>query len=126
MQTTAASTFLKVAGIGNQVRVSVGKTIQSMEFSRPEHWSGLPFPSPRDLPDPGMEPTSPALASGLFTTEPPGKPLKRLPHQCVGHSCSQPTKTSEELLSVTLSVLANNSAIRSPDQFDFQRHSAYF
>ena len=46
----------------------------SMEFFRQEYWSGLPFPSPRDLPDPGIEPMSPALAGRLFTTEPPGKP----------------------------------------------------
>ena len=48
----------------------------SMGFSRQEHWSGLPFPPPGDLPDPGTEPkslVSPALAGGLFTTEPPGK-----------------------------------------------------
>ena len=47
----------------------------SMEFSRQENWSGLPFPSPGDLPNPGMEPTSLALAGRFFTTEPPGKPL---------------------------------------------------
>ena len=46
----------------------------SMGFSRQEHWSGLPFPSPWDLPDPGMEPTSPPLAGRFFTTAPPGKP----------------------------------------------------
>ena len=43
----------------------------SMEFSRREHWSELPFPTPGDLPDPGIEPTSltsPALAGGFFTT----------------------------------------------------------
>ena len=43
----------------------------SMEFSRQEYWSGLPCPSPRDLPGPGTEPispTSPALAGGFFTT----------------------------------------------------------
>ena len=46
----------------------------SMGFSRREHWSGLPFPSPRDLPNPGIEPMSPALADDrFFTTEPPGK-----------------------------------------------------
>ena len=45
-----------------------------MGFSRQEYWSGLPFPSPGDLPDAGMEPMSPALAGGFFTTEPPGKP----------------------------------------------------
>ena len=36
-------------------------TLQSMEFSRPEYWSGQPFPSPGDLPNPGIEPRSPAL-----------------------------------------------------------------
>ena len=39
----------------------------SMEFSRQEFWSGLPFPSPRDLPDPGTKPKSPALAGRFFT-----------------------------------------------------------
>ena len=49
----------------------------SMEFSRQEYWSGLPFPTPGDLPDQGIEPTffvSPALAGRFFTTVPPGKP----------------------------------------------------
>ena len=41
----------------------------SMEFSRQEYWSGLPFPSPVDLPDPGIEPVPPALAGGFFTAE---------------------------------------------------------
>jgi len=45
-----------------------------MGFPRQEYWSRLPFPSPGYLPDPGMEPGSPSLASGFFTTEPPGKP----------------------------------------------------
>ena len=40
----------------------------SMGFSRQEYWSGLPCPPPGDLPHPGMEPTSPALAGGFFTT----------------------------------------------------------
>ena len=46
----------------------------SMEFSRQEYWSVLTFPTPRDLPNPGIEPGSPALAGGFFTTEPPGMP----------------------------------------------------
>ena len=46
----------------------------SMGFSRQECWSGLPFPSPGDLPNPGIKPASPTLAGGFFTTEPPGKP----------------------------------------------------
>ena len=46
----------------------------SMGFPRQEYWSGLPFPSLGNLPDPGMEPVPPALAEEFFTTEPPGKP----------------------------------------------------
>ena len=46
----------------------------SMEFFRQEYWSGLPFPSPGDLPNPGIKTVSPALASRLFIPEPPGKP----------------------------------------------------
>ena len=46
-----------------------------MGFPRQEYWSGMPFPSPGDIPDPEIEPMSPALAGRFFTTEPPGKPL---------------------------------------------------
>ena len=49
----------------------------SMGFSRQEYWSRLSFPTPGDLPDSGIKPESPeslVLASGFFTTEPPGKP----------------------------------------------------
>ena len=46
----------------------------SMGLSKQEYWSGLPFPSPEDLPDPGIEPLSPALAGRFFTTESSGKP----------------------------------------------------
>ena len=46
----------------------------SMGFSSQECWSGLPCPPPGDLSNPGIEPVSPALAGGLFTTEPSGKP----------------------------------------------------
>ena len=44
----------------------------SMEFSRQEYWSGLPFPSPGDLPDPGIEPGSPALQAEALLSEPYG------------------------------------------------------
>ena len=44
------------------------------EFSRQEYWSGLPFPSPGDLPDPGIEAGSPALQANSLPSEPPGKP----------------------------------------------------
>ena len=45
----------------------------SMEFPREEHYSGLPFPTRGDLPERGIEPTSPGLAGGFFTTVPPGE-----------------------------------------------------
>ena len=45
----------------------------SMRFSRQEYWNGLPFPSPGDLPDSGIEPWSPALQADALTSEPPGK-----------------------------------------------------
>ena len=63
----------------------------SMGFSRQEYWSGLPFPSPGDLPDPGIEPGSPAFQADALPSEPPGKPIEsdrtylilvpRVPHQ---------------------------------------------
>ena len=49
--------------------------IQSMEFSRPEYWSGLPFPSPGDLSKPGIEPGSAVLQEDSLPSEPPGTPL---------------------------------------------------
>ena len=54
--------------VASQVPLSTG-------FSWQEHWSGLPFPSPRDLPNPGMKPGSPALQADSLLSEPPGKPL---------------------------------------------------
>ena len=49
-----------------------------MGFPGQEYWSGLPLPSPGHLPNPGIEPTSPALAEGFFITEPPGKSKPQL------------------------------------------------
>ena len=49
-----------------------------MVFPRQEYQSGLPFPSPGDLPDPGIESASPTMAGGLFTTELPEKPLRQI------------------------------------------------
>ena len=50
----------------------------SMGFSRQECWSGVPFPSPGDLPDLGIEPRSPALQADALPSEPPGKPITSL------------------------------------------------
>ena len=49
-----------------------------MGFSKQEYWSGLPFPSPGDLPDPGIEPGSPTLQADALTFEPPGKPMTNI------------------------------------------------
>ena len=65
--------FTSLWTIACQAPLSVG-------FSRQEYWRGLPFPSPGDLPNPGIELTSLAfiaLAGGFFTTAPPGKPHKQ-------------------------------------------------
>ena len=51
-----------------------GQDPLSVEFSRQEYLSGLPFPPPEDLPNPGIEPTSPTLPGRFFNTEPLGKP----------------------------------------------------
>ena len=55
------------------------QTPLSTGFSRQEYWNGLPFPPLGDLPDPGIEPESPALAGRFFTTVPPGNPLEKHP-----------------------------------------------
>ena len=58
-----------------KVKVKVLVTPLSMEFSRQEYWSGLPFPSPGELPNPGIEPGSPTFQADTLPSEPPGKPL---------------------------------------------------
>ena len=56
----------------------------SMRFSRQEYWNGLPFPSPGDLPDPGIKPRSPTLEADALTSEPPGKTLlSKLVYVCM-------------------------------------------
>ena len=53
-----------------------------MGLSRQEYWSGLPFPSPGNLPNPGIEPGSPALEADALTSEPPGKMYQKI-HICI-------------------------------------------
>ena len=60
----------------------------STGFSRQEYWSGLPFPSPGDLPDSGIEPGSPALQADTLTSEPPGKLLYIVVYICQSQNCS--------------------------------------
>ena len=59
---------LSCVGLLMTTQTKVHQAPLSMGFSRQEHWSGLPFPSPEDLPHPGIEPASPALAGRFFTT----------------------------------------------------------
>ena len=74
----------------------------SMGFPRQEYWSGLPLPSPGDLPNPGVEPMSLTLAGRFFATEPPGKPEfvyfkqpQMLSQYLWSQSCSSVYVTSE-------------------------------
>ena len=60
-------TLCDTTELAHQAPLSIG-------FPKQEYWSGLPFPPPGDLPDPGIECVSPSLAGRFFTTEPPGKP----------------------------------------------------
>ena len=55
-------------------------TVPSMEFSRPEYWSGQPLPSSGDLLNPGIKPSSPALQADSLRAEPPGKPNQYYSH----------------------------------------------
>ena len=73
----------------------------SMRFPRQDYWSGLPFPPPGDLPDPGIEPetpASPALAGRFFPTEPPGKP------HLLSMLCNKSSPSSEEARKYNLTM----------------------
>ena len=69
----------------------------SMGFSRQEYWSGLPFLSPGDLPDPGIEPRSPAFQADALPSEPPGKPLRLSPKFPGSRKCPHPCFISSQL-----------------------------
>ena len=64
--TKSCPTLVSPWTVAHQVPLSMG-------FSRKEYWSGLPFPSPGDRPDPGIEPQSPTLQADALPSEPPGK-----------------------------------------------------
>ena len=75
----------------------------SIGFSKQEYWSGLPFPSPGDSPNPGIEPRSPALHADSLPSEPSGKPQcngnqAHCKEDCVGHCLkTQPTGARQEV-----------------------------
>ena len=89
----------------------------SMGFPRQEYWSGLPFTSPGDLPDPGLEPRSPALQTDSLPSEPPGKPWGQ------GRAClSQLRQELSSAPSPQDHVKVKSGMTRSPK---LRLHSAY-
>ena len=78
----------------------------SMGFSRQEYWSGVPFPSPGDLPDSGIKPGSPAFQAYALTSEPPGKPLRYT------HSLAYQTRCK-----VTLKLFFRSQCLGSSSNF---------
>ena len=81
---------------------------QSMEFSRQEYWSGLPFPFPEDLPNPGIEPGSLALQADALPSEPPGK--SHIPF----HKYIHVTDTYEEPTLCQAKVTGMNQTLSGP------------
>ena len=85
----------------------------TMGFSRQEYWSGLPFPSPGDLPYPGIEPRSPALQADALISEPPRKPIlkKGNDKQCSNYHTiafiSHTSKVMSQILQVRLQQYVN-------------------
>ena len=78
----------------------------SMGFLRQEYWSGLPFPSPGDLPSPGIKPVSPALAGGFFITEPSRKPTKDISKRSIlGYNSDLPTLALDKTHSTQLPLV---------------------
>ena len=73
------------------------QTPLSKECSRQEYWSGLPFPTPGDLPDPGIKPVSPKLAGEFITTMPPGKPTGESLGKCEKGSALKVSQGREAL-----------------------------
>ena len=70
----------------------------SMGFSRQEYWSGLPFPSPGDLPNPGIKPRSPALQADSLPSVPPGKPRKDISYFQIRSLEKKETRKTQSIL----------------------------
>ena len=87
----------------------------SMGFSRQEYWSGLPFPSPGDLLDPGIEPRSPTSQVDSLLSEPPGKPASRDQNpNSKTQQASQSLSEGHRLVSLLPAEGWSLSALRSP------------
>ena len=85
-------------------------------FSKQEYWRQLPFPTPGDIPDPGIKPAFPALAAGFFTTVPPGKPTFYLQLlQNIGHGALAVPHILELILHpVACAFLSPTPVLHSP------------
>ena len=108
---------------------TVAYQASSMGFSRQEYWSSLPFPSPGDHPNPGIEPGSPALEADTLTSEPPGKP-QRKDNQLHNNSVNPPAEYREapylpaclvSFFSVKLFVTLWTVAYQAPLPMGFSR-----
>ena len=84
----------------------------SMGFFRQEYWSGFPFPSPGDLPDPGVESTSPVSAGGFFTTVPPGKSSIYIQFSSVAQSCPTLCNAMNHSSQASLSITNSQSSLK--------------
>ena len=85
----------------------------SMEFSRQKYWSGLPFPSPGDLPDPGIEPGPPALQADSLPSQPPGK-LKKTGKTQISDSSSDPSNCLRHLAFLFPLIYTDTTLKRGP------------
>ena len=83
----------------------------SMGFSRQEYWSGWPFPSPGDLPNPGIEPMSPTLQADALTSEPPKVVINHSP-SFIGFSSAQGHKESDTTESLHFTFKADYESRR--------------
>ena len=87
----------------------------SLGFSRLEYWSGLPFPSPGDLPNPGIEPGSPTFQADALTSEPPGKSeALHKNHRAQGVQISSVQSLSHVRLFATSWTAAHQASLSSP------------
>ena len=95
-----------------------------MEFSRPEYWSGKPFPSPGDLPNPGIKPRSPTLQADSLPAEPQGslnltknrRNHKRISALTLGVTSLSTSPSAHERLSVRLSLSLFLSSLMTRDK----------
>ena len=81
----------------------------SMGFFRQEYWNGLPFPSPGDLSDPGIQPGSPALHADFLLSEPPGKPITIATTQKGSGTSTHPRHLPATATPVTMTIPESNA-----------------